>query len=60
MLRTLNTEGSTPSPSPEVGGDDAGGGGGAGGDWGVFLACLEGGGEDRVRRRVVGPNIREE
>ena len=38
---------------PEVGGDDAGGGGGAGGDGEDFLAHLEGGGEDRVRRQVV-------
>ena len=47
------TEGSTPSPGSEVGGDDAGGGGGAGGGWEVFLAHLEGGEEDRVRQRVV-------
>ena len=37
------------SPGPKVGGDDTGGGGGAGGDGEVFLAHLEGGGEDRVR-----------
>ena len=63
MFRTSKTEGSTPSPGPEVGGDDAGGGGGAGGGWGVFLARLEGGEEDRVRRQGVGvrgadPNVR--
>ena len=39
--------------TPEVGGDDVGGGGGAGGDAGVFLARLEGGGEDRVGQQVV-------
>jgi hypothetical protein len=53
MFRTSKTEGSMPSPGPEVGGDNAGGGGGAGGEGGVFLAHLEGGGEDRVRRQVV-------
>jgi hypothetical protein len=49
MFKTSKTEGSLPSPSPKVGGDNTGGGGGAGGDGGVFLACLEGGGEDRVK-----------
>ena len=53
MFKTSKTEGSLPSPGPEVGGDDTGGGGGAKGGWGVFLARLEGGGEDRVRRQVV-------
>ena len=51
-----------PSSGPKVGGDDARGGGGAGGDGEVFLAHLEGGGEDRVRRRAVGallPNVRK-
>jgi hypothetical protein len=50
MFRTSKTEGSLPSPSPKVGGDNVEGGGGAGGDEEVFSACLEGAGEDRVRR----------
>ena len=37
------------SLSPEVGGDDTEGEEGAGGDGGVFLARLEGRGEDKVR-----------
>jgi hypothetical protein len=49
MFKISKTEGSLPSPVPEVGGDDTGGGGGAGGDGGVFLAHLECGEEDRVR-----------
>ena len=53
MFRTSKRKGSSPSPGPKVGGDDVGGGGGAGGDGGVFLAHLEGGGEDRVRQQVI-------
>ena len=55
MLRTSKTEGSSPSHSPKVGGDNTGGRGGAEGGERVFmtLAHLEGGGEDRVRRQVV-------
>ena len=55
MFKTSKTEGSLPSPGPEVGGDDAGGGGGAGeeGEREVFLTHLEGRGEDRVRQQVV-------
>jgi hypothetical protein len=53
MFKTSKTEGSLPSSSPKVGGDDTGGEGGAGGEGEVFLTHLEGGGEDRVRQRVI-------
>ena len=56
MFKASKIEGSSPSPSPEVGGDDTGGGRGAGGDEGVFLAHLGGREEDRVRQQ--GINIK--
>ena len=49
MFKTLKIKGSSPSSSPKVEGDNVGGEGGAGGEGGVFLAHLEGRGEDRVR-----------